>query len=538
MDYTSLKLHDYQIYCKEFIKNNPYAGLFLKMGTGKTLIILQTILELNPTEPVLITAPLNIAKSTWIDEINNWNFPIRCRSLIENEKTGKSLNKNKRHEKYEEVLSSLPAVYLINNENLIDLIDYYGSRFPFRTLIIDESQNFKSYKSKRFKTLAKMRPFLRRIVLLTGTPQPNGLMDLWSQVYLLDGGARLGKNITTYRNAFFNPGIIVNNYPVTWNPKPGAKQAIYQQIKDIIVSIDNTNITLPSISYQNDYVYLTDKEKTLYKDFCKTLVLKLEEEGEPITANNAAVLAGKLSQIASGSIYDEEGSNKSYTIIHNHKLEMLEYLIENSSSNNLIAYYFKSDLDMICKFFDERKIGYKVFDGNRQTIKDWNEKKVPNLLIQPQSAGEGLNLQFGGSTLIWYTMPWSLKDYQQTNARVHRQKQKEPVIIHHILTKNTIDERKEKAINKKAISQQDLLDAVNRSIYPMSVYIDDMDTILRNNTNTFIHVNGHIMSIINKDNNTILYQIDLKTNSLRSLRQNENKEIRKIIDTFIKKAKK
>lgn len=552
MDYTELKLHDYQEYCKEFIKQNKNTGLFLKMGAGKTLIILQTLLEINPTSPILITAPLNIAKSTWIDEINNWEFPIRYDSFIEDQKTGKEYTKKKRHEKYEEVLTNKPAIYLINNEKLVDMIEFYGDKFPFKTLIIDESQNFKSYNSRRFKALKTVKPYINRTILLTGTPQPNGLMDLWSQIYLLDEGARLGKNITAYRDTFFRPGKYVNGYPVTWIPLPGAKETIYNQIKDVVVSIENTNITLPPVAYQNDYVYLEDKEKELYKDFSKTLVLELKENDEVITANNAAVLMGKLSQMASGAIYipndtDTPNSKKdrSYEVIHRHKLEMLDYLIENSKSNNLIAYHFKSDLDMITQHFDDNQINYKVFDGDRSIIKDWNDKKIDNLLIQPQSAGEGLNLQFGGSTLIWYTLPWSLKDYQQTNARIYRQKQTEPVMIHHILTKSTADEKKIKALSLKATNQQELLDAVERSIYPISIYLDDLDQLLKNNTNSFLAIDNKYMYVEYKFKDKInpIYRIDFKnldietSNVTNLVNKKELKEIKKLLNKIIKKAK-
>lgn len=487
-----IPLHSYQNYAKDFALSHPYCGLFLTMGLGKTAIILETLWELNPACHVLIVAPKNIARCTWQNEIEKWNMPLRTQSLVVNE-NGKDLSKKKR----DEILDSIPTnlygtVYFINRELIPALVKRFPENsFPFKIVIIDESQSFKSYSSARFKALKTVRPYIERLILLTGSPTPKSLEDLWSQIYLLDMGQRLGKNITAYRNTYFDPGLMINGHPVDYKPKRmlldpqgrvyvdengyaiNAETAIYSKISDIVISMKNKYIQLPPITYNNVWAYMSTDEMKRYKEFMKTNVLDLAN-GDQIEAANAAVLSAKLSQMASGAIYcnpgvDENGNplpnkNHDYEIVHEHKLELCEYIINNTDSPVIIAYHFKSDMDMLMDYLPKHDIHPVIFDGTPQMEKDWNAKKIPVMLIQPASCGFGLNFQHGGHTLIWYTIPWSLEEYEQTNARIYRQGQTEPVIIHHLMTKGTIDKRILAAVNRKSLSQQDLLDAIEATI--------------------------------------------------------------------------
>lgn len=276
----------------------------------------------------------------------------------------------------------------------------------------------------------------------------------------MDGGERLGPNITAYRNKYFTPGLYVDGHPVDYVPLPGAEQAIYDRIKDIVISIENTNLVLPPITYNDIPIYLTESETKLYKKFVKTQVLELTAETK-ITAANAAVLSIKLSQMASGAIYTE---GTQYNVIHEHKLETCEYIINNTNSPVLIAYHFKSDKDMLYKYLTEKNIPTVVFDGSPVMIRAWNARELKVMLIQPASAGHGLNLQQGGHTLIWYTLPSSLEEYKQTNARLYRQGQNEPVIIHRLLTKGTIDYKNLRRLEQKDLSEKSLLEAVAATV--------------------------------------------------------------------------
>lgn len=427
--------------------------------THNTLITLSALYELNPNGNVLIIAPKNIARSTWLDEVEKWQIPIRIKSLITDEK-GKDLSRKKRLATYETIKTAKPSVYLINQELVTDLIEYFSPKFPFPVVVIDEFQGFKSHSSKRFHALKKVRPQIKRLIGLTGTPTPNSLMDLWSEIYLLDQGKRLGRTISDYRDLFFLPGLIVNNHPVSWYPRYGAKKEIYRRIGDIVISMENNKLKLPKLTINTIYVHLSDKEKALYQTMAKEQVLNLGEE--EITANNAAVLTGKLAQMASGAIYTDENGN--FTPIHERKLIHLTYMLQNIQEPTLVAYYFQSDQKMILSYLKKQGINACVFDGSREMIQAWNQKKIKVLLIQPLSAGHGLNLQEGGSTLIWYTLPWSLEAYLQTNARLYRQGQKKPVVIHHLLTKDTIDDYILKKLHKKDTSQKELLDAVKATL--------------------------------------------------------------------------
>ena len=457
-----IPLHDYQNFAKNFVMTHPYCGLFLKMGLGKTGIVLEALWELNPSEHVLIIAPKTIAKCTWINEIKKWQIGVRTKSLIVNQR-GKQLTKKKREAIFDEILNDPPTVYFINRELVTTLVKRFpGNKWPFRTVIIDESQSFKSYSSERFKAMKKVRPFISRLILLTGSPTPKGLEDLWSQIWLLDMGMRLGPNITAYRDTYFRPGLIVNGYPVTYIPKYGAEDQIYHRISDLVISMKNKYIQLPPLTFNPIYIDMEQDEIDMYKELMKTNVLELED-GQEIEAVNAAVLSAKLSQMASGAIYTNAKKHE-YTIIHKHKLEVCEYILNNTPDNVLIAYHFQSDRDMLIKYLTEIGLTPTVFDGSPEMELAWNRKEIPILLLQPASCGFGLNLQDGGSTLIWYTLPWSLEEYEQTNARIYRQGQQNPVIIHQLMTNHTIDTKILKALEQKDLSQSRLIDAVEATI--------------------------------------------------------------------------
>lgn len=461
-----IPLHDYQIFAKNFMLSHPYCGLFLKMGLGKTSIVLEGLYELNPCGHVLIIAPKTIAQCTWANEIKKWGINFRTQSLIVNAK-GKKLSKKKREEIFATIPTAPPTVYFINRDLISKLIDYFPKeKWCFPIVVIDESQSFKAYDSLRFKKMKTVRPYIFRLIELTGSPAPNGLMDLWAQIYLLDMGVRLGANITAYRDMYFNPGIQINGYPVNWNPKIGAKETIYQRISDITISMENKYIQLPQLTFNDILVDMDQSEQKRYKDFAKTYILDLAN-GEQIEAANAAVLSAKLSQMASGAIYTKQNSHE-YEIVHEHKLEVCEYIINDTDDNVLIAYHFYSDKDMLLKYFENTDTPAVVFDGTPEMEQKWNRGEIKIMLVQPASCGFGLNLQHGGATLIWYTLPWSLEHYEQMNARIYRQGQTKPCVIHHLMTNHTVDNRILKAIEKKDLSQQELMDAIAATFEDMN----------------------------------------------------------------------
>lgn len=429
--------------------------------THNTLITLSALYDINPTGHVLVIAPVNIARSTWIDEIKKWNLPLRYKSLIVNER-GKKLTRKKRLELYNQVLNEPPTIYFINRDLVADLVEnapvINGQKiWAFPNIVIDELQSFKNYASERFKALRKVLPCVHRLIGLTGTPTPKGLMDLWAQIYLMDGGQRLGRTISQYRDMFFFPGMRVNNIPVEWRPKPGAEDYIYNAIGDIVISMKNTNLVLPPVTYNNINVYMDPNEEAIYKRMMRDQVLEVAP-GEKVMAANAAVLSAKLSQMASGALYTDNKHN--FIKIHTKKVETCEYIINNTGSPVLIAYHFQSDKAMLLEHLKKAGIDARAFNGTPEMIHEWNAGNIPVMLLQPASAGHGLNLQDGGHTLIWYTVPWSLEEYLQTNARLYRQGQQHPVVIHHLLTAGTIDQKILASIEKKDMSQQALLDAV------------------------------------------------------------------------------
>ena len=440
------KPHNYQTYATNFILEHPEAAVFLDMGLGKSVITLTAIRELclNRFEvgKVLVIAPLRVARDTWSTEIHKWDHlkGLTYSIVIGTVDERKSALKKKAH------------IYLINRENVSWLIEESGFPFDFDMVVIDELSSFKSYQAKRFRSLLKVRPKVKRIVGLTGTPSSNGLMDLWAEFRVLDLGKRLGRFITHYRNTYFQPdkrnGMVIYSY----KPLPGAEDAIYEQISDMTISMKAVDhLNMPECVFNEVSVSLSKEERSKYDTLRDDLILSIGES--EIDAANAASLSNKLSQMANGAVY---GSDQSVIKIHDHKLDALEDLIESANGKPvLVAYWFKHDLERIKARFKVREI------KTSKDIIDWNDGKIPVAVIHPASAGHGLNLQAGGSTLIWFGLTWSLELYQQTNARLWRQGQKSAtVVIHHIVTEDTIDELILKALHKKEKSQNALIDAV------------------------------------------------------------------------------
>lgn len=394
---------------------------------------------------VLVIAPLRVAKNTWTDEIKKWeHLNTLTYSLIIG-------NENERLS----ALNEQTDIYIINRENVDWLVNKSGYKFDFDMVVIDELSSFKNHQSKRFKSLMKVRPFVKRIVGLTGTPSSNGLMDLFAEFKILDMGKRLGYFIGQYRNTYFKPDKMNGPIVYSYKPLPNAENAIYEKISDITVSMKaNEYLKMPELLTSNYVVELSNSEKNQYDEMKKSLVLEITD-GE-ITASNAASLSNKLCQLSNGAIYDDE---QNIVEIHDRKLEALEDIIESMNGKPLlIAYWYRHDLERIKSRFSVREI------KTSEDISDWNDGKIPVALIHPASAGHGLNLQNGGSTLVWFGLTWSLELYQQTNARLYRQGQKNTVVIQHIITKGTIDEQILKALQKKNKTQADLIDAVRANL--------------------------------------------------------------------------
>lgn len=440
--------HAYQKYAIDYIKTHPVTALFLDMGLGKTVTTLTAIRDLMydtfEIQRVLVVAPLRVARDTWPEEIRKWDHlkELTCSVVV-----GNMVERRR-------ALQKEADIYIVNRENLAWL--YQNSRLDFDMVVLDELSSFKNAQSKRFKAMKAMRPKVKRIVGLTGTPSGNGLMDLWAEFRLLDMGERLGKYISQYRSLYFKPdkrnGMVVFSY----KPLPGAEEVIYHQIADITVSMKaNDYLEMPKLVSVAKEVTLSEKEKKRYDELKKSLVLELP--GGEVTAANAASLTMKLSQMANGAIYTDD---KNVVSIHDRKLDALEDLVESANGQPvLVPYWFKHDKDRIQKRMEAREL------KESQDFADWNARKIPVALIHPASAGHGLNLQQGGSILIWFGLTWSLELYQQTNARLWRQGQADKtVIIQHIVAKDTIDERILKVLEHKDGTQAALIEAVKADL--------------------------------------------------------------------------
>lgn len=479
--------HKYQSYATDFILSNPISALFLHMGLGKSVITLNALFDLLldsfQVRKVLVIAPLPVVRDTWPAEIEKWDHlkNLDYELVIGTEK--------------ERIfaLKKQSSIYLINRENINWLINKSNINFDFDMIVIDELSSFKSHKSKRFRSLLTVRPKVKRIVGLTGTPTSNGLMDLWAQFRLLDFGQRLERNIKNYRKRFFLPDKTYGQKVFFYKPKPGAKDMIYELISDITISMKSIDyLDMPSCIYNEVPVYLSKEENIIYDQLKEDMIVSLTTKNKEadldsvliaknkdvdkgnefikrgndltkkdmelikIDAVNAAVLSGKLLQIANGAVYDDK---KKVTIIHDRKLDALEKLIEKTGDKPLlIVYWFNHDLLRIKKRFQVIEI------KTSQDVINWNKGKIKVAAIHPASAGHGLNLQMGGCEIAWFGLTWSLELYQQTNARLHRQGQSHTVKIHHIITKGTIDEDVIKAISQKEKTQSNLIDAVRANL--------------------------------------------------------------------------
>lgn len=440
--------HEYQKYATDFIISHPISAIFLECGLGKTVITLTAINELLfdsfEIQRILVICPLRVG-GVWKAETEKWSHLSGLKLSIAIGTEQERIN----------ALMAKADIYIINRENVDWLINKSGIPFDFDMVVIDELSSFKSYQAKRFKSLLKVRPKVKRIVGLTGTPSSNGLMDLWAEYRLLDMGERLGRYITRYRTAYFTPDKRNAQMVFSYKPLPGAEELIYDKISDITVSMKSSDyLQLPECVMNEVPVYMNPKERKVYDTFKADMAASIK--GQEIDAVNAAALSGKLLQMANGAVYDEE---KKSHVLHNRKLDALEDLIEGANGKPvLVAYWFQHDAERIRTRFDVREIKAS------QDIADWNNGKIPVAIIHPASAGHGLNLQNGGSTLVWFGLTWSLELYQQTNARLHRQGQKDTVVIHHIICKGTIDEQVIAALQKKEKTQDDLINAVKANL--------------------------------------------------------------------------
>lgn len=446
--------HDYQTFATNFILEHPTAAVFLDMGLGKSIITLTALFDLCldsfQVRKVLVIAPLRVARDTWPAEIKKWDHlrGLSWSLAVGNEEARKA------------ALQQRVFLYIINRENVQWLVEESGLPFDYDMVVIDELSSFKSYQAKRFRSLLKIRPRLKRIVGLTGTPSSNGLMDLWAEFRLLDMGERLGRYITGYRNRFFLPDKRNAQVVFSYKPLPGAEDAIYRQISDITISMRAADhLQMPECVFNEVKVALSAKEQQVYNAMKSDLVVALGDT--EIDAGNAAALSNKLCQMANGAVY---GDGQQVIPIHDRKLDALEDLIEGANGKPvLVAYWFKHDLARIQQRLHKLHIPFSTLDSS-ESIERWNRGELPVALIHPASAGHGLNLQAGGSTLVWFGLTWSLELYQQANARLWRQGQKETVVIHHIIAEGTIDERIMVALSKKEKTQSALIEAVKADL--------------------------------------------------------------------------
>lgn len=449
------KPHEYQIYATHFIEEKPEAAILLDMGMGKTSITLTAIDSLMfdsfDVHKVLVIAPVRVAKFSWPDELHKWDHLSELTFAV-------AVGTPKQR------MAALEAgadITIINRENVQWLIDKSGYSFDFDMVVIDELSSFKNHKAKRFRALLKVRPFIKRIVGLTGTPASNGLMDLWAEFRLLDMGQRLGKFIGRFRLKYFEPERYNGPVVYTYRPLPGAEEAIYDAISDITISMKaEDHIPMPELIETEYPVWMDADEQEQYKEMSEKFILDLPEKD--ITAANAGVLCGKLSQMANGAIYDENGE---YYHIHDEKIDALEDIIESANGKPLlIAYWFRSDRERIEERLNAVGLKYERLEKD-DAIRRWNEGKISIGLIHPASAGHGLNLQSGGSTIVWFGLTWSLENYQQTVARLWRQGQTDrTVVVMHIVTKDTVDETILDALRAKDMTQRKLIDAVKAQI--------------------------------------------------------------------------
>lgn len=444
----NFKPYAYQQKGINWILEHERCGCLWDMGLGKTIVTLiaveKLIYDYLEVSKILIIAPIRVATSTWPDEIRKWKEVSHLRYSVV---VGSPSQRKK-------ALDTDADIYIINRENVVWLIDNH--KWDFDMCIIDELSSFKNNQAKRFKALRKYIGRCKRVVGLTGTPAPNGLMDLWPQMYLLDQGERLGKTIGRYREKYFKPGRSNGYIVYDYIPVNGAEEKIYESISDICISMKKEDyLDMPTRKYIDVAVELDSKIIKRYKQFEKESIIEFSQD-ETLIANNAAAICNKLQQISNGSVYTE---NKEVLDIHNHKLDALEDLIESANGQPVIVFYaFQHDRDKIQSRFDTYEI------QSNDDVRKWNEGQIPILLAHPASIGHGLNLQYGGRIIIWYGLTWSLELYQQANDRLYRQGQDKTVLVYHIIGKGTIDERIIKALKNKENIQDALIEYMKNKI--------------------------------------------------------------------------
>lgn len=429
----------------------PKCGLFLDMGLGKTVVTLTgiTLLKGVLIDKVLIIAPKRVTELVWKQEAAQWEH---TKGLTFSIITGAE-------QKRKDALNANADIYVINRENVVWLCEQYKGVLPFDMVVIDESSSFKNHTSKRFKALRKAIINIPRVVLLTGTPAPRGYLNLWSQIYLLDGGIRLGRTITEYRNRYFSPGYMHNGIVYNYTIRKGAEEVIKNLLSDICISFQSKDwLDLPPLYPVVDEIKLSDDVRDVYDRFEKEQIMLIA--GEDVTALNAAALSGKLLQLSNGAIYTNDEHD--WEEIHKEKIDKLIDIIEDAQGKSvLIAYSFLHDKERLLKALS----AYKPRELKTvQDKQDWDNGKIQVMLGHPASMGHGLNMQSGGSIAVWFGLTWDLELYQQFNARLHRQGQTMPVYLHHIICKNTEDERVYKVLQRKSNTQEALMQSLKEKI--------------------------------------------------------------------------
>lgn len=450
------KPHAYQAHCIRKIEEIPKVGLFLDMGLGKTVTTLTAVKDLKynrfEVRKVLVIAPKKVAEGTWTKEKDKWDH---TRMLRVSQVLGSQAKRIR-------ALNTPADLYIINRENVAWLVDYYRNAWPFDMVVVDESSSFKSHKSKRFKALASMGGHIGRMVELTGTPSPNGLNDLWSQVFLLDGGERLGRRYTQFRERYFDPGDRGNNVIYNYRAKPGSEESILEKISDICISMKAEDyLQLPDVTYHQVPVTLDAKAEKAYREMERKMVLDLPEDEEQISVASAAALSNKLLQLANGALYDDgHGVHE----VHGCKIEAFLELIESLQGKPALVFYnFQSDRERILGALG--KSGLRIRELKTTEDEDaWNRREVDVLLTHPASSAYGLNLQQGGNHVVWFGLTWNYELYTQANKRLHRQGQEEKVIIHHLVCAGTRDEDVMKALERKEDVQEWVMSSLKARI--------------------------------------------------------------------------
>lgn len=455
------KPHDYQRYCITRGIQQPELMLFLDMGLGKTVVTLTIINDLKynrfQIRKCLVIAPKKVAEDTWTREQSKWDHLHLLKVVPVLGSQAKRIK----------ALNSPGDVYVTNRENVQWLVDYYRNDWPFDMVVIDEMSSFKSHQAKRFKALKSIRSHINRIIGLTGTPAPNGLMDLWAQIYLLDSGQRLGRTITEYRNNYFIPSSRNATTIFSYEPLPGADEIIRSSIKDICISLQAKDyLTLPDKIINTRYIKLDAKAQKAYEALEKQRILEMQDE--VIDAGSAGILAGKLLQLANGAVYvntnSENPKQKEVLEIHDNKIEAFLELVEAEEGKHMLVFYnFQHDLSRIKASLKNRHLEVRELKNN-DDIADWNAGKIDILLAHPASTAYGLNLQDGGNVVVWFGLNWSLELYQQANARLYRQGQKQPVYIHHLVVAGSVDEDVMAALEKKDDCQTALLESLKARV--------------------------------------------------------------------------